>query len=262
MRLELRLITTIGLLVTATAVAAQSQPAAPIDGRVVLQRMRDAYFGKWYKTLTFTQRTTLRRQGGAAVEQTWLESMRYTPEKGTQLRIDMGPLNEGRGVLYTADSSWRVVAGQARLPRAEGNEFIPLIQSVYVQPVAQTEAELTRLGFNLSRAYLTMVEGKPAWVVGAASAADTTASTFAIDTARKVLTRVTLIRNGQAPINVSVGGYVRAGHGWLATRIDMSSLGAPIQTEEYSDWKVDIELPASLFDVTQWSTAPHWGRKL
>lgn len=261
MRLELRLITAFGLLVTTTAVAAQTQPATPIDGRIVLQRMHDAYFGKWYKTLTFTQRTTLRRQGGAPVEQTWLESMRYTPEKGTQLRIDMGDLSEGRGVLYTADSSWRVVSGTSRLPRAEGNEFIPLIQSVYVQPVAQTEAELTRLGFNLSRAYVTIVEGKPAWIVGAVNASDSTSSTFAVDTLRKVLMRVTLARNGQAPINASLGGYVRAGHGWLATKIDMSSRGVPIQTEEYSDWKVDVELPASLFDITQWSTAPHWGRK-
>ncbi|MEO7998937.1 MAG: hypothetical protein ABI852_15910 [Gemmatimonadaceae bacterium] len=261
MRQIQRSITILGLFVTAFPAVSHAQSPAPVDGRAVLQRMHDAYVGKWYKTLTFTQKTTLHRGNGAATTQTWLESMRYTPEMGTQLRIDMGDLGSGQGVLYTADSSWRVLAGKSRPPRAEGNEFIPLIQSVYVQPVAQTEAELTRLGFNLTRGYLTIVEGKPAWVVGASSAADSTTSTFAIDTARKVLLHVTIVRSGQTPISVSVGGYVRAGNGWLATRIDMFSRGAPVQTEEYSNWKVDVELPASLFDVTQWSTTPHWARK-
>lgn len=222
--------------------------------------MHDAYAGKWYKTLTFTQKTTVHRPGSAPQLQTWLESMRST-DKGTQLRIDMGELSAGSGVLYTADSSWRVVGGKPRPPRADGNEFIPLIQGVYVQPPAQTDAELTRLGFNMARVHLSTVEGKTVWVVGASHPTDSTVSTFAVDTARKVVMHVRIVRSGQTPIEASIGGYVRAGQGWLATRIEMSSRGQPVQTEEYSDWKVDVDLPAALFDVNQWSTAPHWAAR-
>ncbi|MEO7360434.1 MAG: hypothetical protein ABI120_08890 [Gemmatimonadaceae bacterium] len=150
-----QIIITFGLGVTSTTVLAEAQTTPTVGGFSVLTRMHDAYAGQWYKTLTFTQKTTVYRPGAAPRVQTWVESMRSTADKGTQLRIDMGDLSAGQGVLYTADSSWSVVAGKVCAPRPEGNEFIPLIQSVYVQPVAQTDAELTRLGFNMARAHLT-----------------------------------------------------------------------------------------------------------
>ena len=258
-----RFITSLGLCVTTTAVAAQAhaQTTPAVGGVYVLTRMHDAYAGKWYKTLTFTQKTTVHRPGAAPQVQTWLESLRSSAEKGTQLRIDMGDLSAGQGVLYTADSSWIVVGGKARAPRAEGNEFIPLIQSVYVQPVAQTDAELGRLGFNTARAHLSILEGKTVWVVGASSPTDTNVSTFAVDTARKVVMHVRIVRNGQSPVDASLGGYVRVGQAWLATKVEMSSRGHLVQTEAYSNWKIDPVLPASLFDIAQWSTAPHWGRR-
>lgn len=260
MRHHKHLIAVFGLLVTCVGASAHAQQPTAISGQYVLGRMHDSYAGKWYKSLTFTQKTTVHRPGAAPAVQTWLESMRST-DAGTQLRIDIGDLSAGQGVLYTADSSWRVMGGKARPGRADGNEFIPLIQGVYVQPVTQTVAELTRLGFDLSKAYMSTLEGKPVWIVGAANAADSAGSTFAIDTARKVIMHARLVRPGQTPIEASVSNYVRAGNGWLATKIEMNSRGAPVQTEEYSDWKIDVDLPASLFDVTQWSTAPHWARK-
>lgn len=255
-----RLVTFLALLVTTAPLAAQREQSRPVTGQYVLQRMHDAYAGKWYKTLTFTQKTTRYVAGGSPVTQTWYESMRYTPQHGTQLRIDIGDLKFGRGIYYTADSSISITAGKPGVPRAEGNEFIPLIQGVYVQPVAQTAGELTRLGFDLTKAYQSVHEGLAVWVVGSANPADTMSSRFMVDTARKVLTRAVLVRNRQT-IEVGVAGYVRAGGGWLATQIDMRSRGVPLQTEEYSDWKVDVPLADALFDVNQWSSAPHWLKK-
>lgn len=252
----------VAVLSVALAFLPNGADAQPVTGAVVVQRMHDSYAGKWYHTLTFTQKTTLRRRDGSSTEQTWLESMRYTPAAGTQLRIDFGSLADGRGVLYTADSSWRVQGGKAGPGRAEGNEFIPLIQSVYVQPVGKTIDELTRAGFDLSRGYTGSVDGQAVWMVGASSLSDTTSSRFVVDTVRRVLVQMVLSRAGQPAISVKLGGYVKAGAGWLATKIDMTSNGMPLQTEEYSDWKTDVVLPASLFDLSQWSTAPHWARKI
>lgn len=255
-----RLVTAFALLVTSVQTLAQSPLQKPVTGQFVLERMHDAYSGKWYKTLTFTQKTTRYRPDGTPTFETWLEAMRYTPENGVQLRIDVGDLAVGRGIYYTADSSVSIRAGKPGAARAQGNEFIPLIQGVYVQPVSRTVGELTRLGFDLSKGYHTVREGLTVWVVGASAPDDTMSARFTVDTARKVLTHAVLMQNRQ-PIDVSVGGYVRAGNGWLATKIAMSQRGAPMQTEEYSDWKVDVALPAALFDVTQWSTAPHWSKK-
>jgi hypothetical protein len=232
-----------------------------VDGTMVLQRMHDAYAGRWYRTLTFTQKTTRRRQDGSDTVETWLESLRYTPERGTQLRIDIGDLASGRGVLYTADSSWRVAKGVVTGARADGNEFLPLIEGVYLQPVAKTVAELAHHDIRVDAAYAATLDGQPSWVVGASSAADSTSSQFTVDTVRKVVTRMVIGRGaGQPAIDVRLGGYERVGKGWLATKVVMTSKGAPLQTEEYSGWKVDVELPASLFDAAQWMTTTHWGR--
>ena len=53
-------------------------------------------------------------------------------------------------------------------------------------------------------------------------------------------------------------GYVPLAGGWLATKCSFYVAGALVQTEEYQDWKAGMALPASLFDVTQWTTGPHW----
>ena len=41
----------------------------------------------------------------------------------------------------------------------------------------------------------------------------------------------------------------------------MSMGGKQFQTEEYSDWKVDAPLSPALFDISTWSTAPHWAKQ-
>lgn len=60
---------------------------------------------------------------------------------------------------------------------------------------------------------------------------------------------------------VACAAYVRAGGGWLATQIVVIVRPAPMQPEEYGDWNVDVPLPEAMFDVKQWSTAPHWARR-
>ncbi|MEO7359918.1 MAG: hypothetical protein ABI120_06295 [Gemmatimonadaceae bacterium] len=264
MPISKRLVTLLVLLVSAAPLAvlasAQSTPLKPVTGQFVLQRMHDSYAGKWYQTLTFTQQTTRYRPDGTPMVQTWYESMRYTPGFGTQLRIDVGELKFGRGMLYTADSVVPITAGKPGTSRAEGNEFIPLIQGVYMQPVPKTAAELTRLGFDLTKGYQSVFEGLPVWVVGVATPDDTSGSRFVIDTERRVLLYIVLVKSRHST-HVHVGNYVRLGGGWLATRIEIVARGLPVQTEEYSDWKIDLPLPDALFDVKQWSTAPHWAKK-
>ena len=58
-------------------------------GRVILEKMHAAYAGKWYRSLTFVQKTKFYRAGAPDVErvETWWESLRYTPQNGVQLRM-------------------------------------------------------------------------------------------------------------------------------------------------------------------------------
>jgi hypothetical protein len=115
---------------------------------------------------------------------------------------------------------------------------------------------------DMSRVRTGTWEGKPVWVVGAASASDTTSPQFWVDTDQKLLRRMILSGgNGQAPLDVHLAGYERVGKGaWLATKIEMFQNGVRRQAEEYSGWKVDVPVDPAMFDVTKWSTAPHWAK--
>ena len=231
---------------------AQRRPLPPNLGTSVLEEMRAAYAGRWYSTLTFTQKTTLHRPAGT-VEQTWYESLRHTPEHGTQLRIDIGDPAAGNGTLYTADSAWIVRGGAVTAIRAHGNEFLPLIEGVYMQPVDRTVRELAPMNVDLTKVRAAKWRARPAWVVGASEASDSTSPQFWIDVERKVVVRIILHADAQSPlIDVDLGGYERLAGGWLATRILIKINGTLAQEEVYRDWKANIPLPDSLFDPARW----------
>jgi len=236
---------------------------APVTGVDALQQMRDAYAGRWYTSLTFTQKTSTRGADGAEKVTTWYESVRYSETSGTQLRIDIGDPSEGNGVLYSADSLWVMRAGKLAVARKGGNALLPLIEGVYVQPVARTTAELAPTGVDLAR---PVVNGRwneqPVWIVGATSAADTASPQFWVDTESKIVVRAILVPAPGAPkMDIRLEGIVPLANGWLATKCTFFVGGVVSQVEEYGDWKANVPLPAALFDIASWATAPHWAAK-
>jgi hypothetical protein len=243
-------------LVALSSAGAQTTPKTGAD---VLQRMHDAYAGKWYRTLTFVQQTTAYR-GAEPTVTTWYESLRHTDKHGTQLRIDVGDPAAGNGMLYTADSMWRVRDGKLASQSDMGNEFLPMIEGVYVQPVARTMEQIKGFGVDMSKVTTGKWQDRPVWIVGAASPSDTTSPQFWIDTQRKVVVRMLMNSGatGSAVMDIHLEGYVPLAGGWLATKVAMSVGGKPRQIEEYSQWKAGIDLAPGLFDPATWSTAPHW----
>lgn len=235
--------------------AAKAQ-TSPKTGQEVLQQMRDKYDGKWYTTLTFTQQTVVHKKDGTTETQTWYESLRHSADGGTRLRIDFGDPAGGNGALYTADSLYSVRKGKVVSAQGEGNEFLPLIEGVYLQPVEHTVRDLAGMQVDLTQVTTGSWQGRPVWIVGA-PAGDLTKPQFWVDRDRLVVTRM-VIKLRDLVLDIDLGGYARVGPAWLATKIAMSADGKPLQSEEYSHWKTNIDLPASLFEAAQWSTAPHW----
>jgi hypothetical protein len=238
-------------LLSAPSVLA-SQAPLPANGTAVLERMRAAYDGKWYHTLIFAQKTTTFAKDGTKHIQSWRESLRHTAA-GTQLRIDVGDPANGTGMLYTADSSWRFSGGKLTSHDANGNAFLPMIEGVYVQPVAKTVSELAPTRIDLSRVRAGTWMSKPVWIVGATAASDTTSPQFWVDVERQVVVRMIVqFSAGGDAYDVHLDDYVKAGGGMLATKITMSVKGTPVQIEDYADWRVDVPIAESVFDVKAW----------
>jgi hypothetical protein len=232
---------------------------APSDGRALLARMHDRYDGKWFRTMTFVQRTTQRRPDGTDQVTTW-----YEAQRGPRLRIDVGDPALGNGALYTADSLYVVRGGKVVRSMAEGNPFLPLIVSVYLEPVDVTIRQLAPYKIDLSRLHVQDWEGKPTYVVGSSSPSDTTSPQFWVEKDRLIVTRflLPLVPSPEGRVqDVRLENNVPLAGGWLATRVRMLDKGAPMQTEEYSDWRAGVELPESFFQVEHWSEGAHWARK-
>lgn len=252
-RLKFAAVASIGL-----SAAAQSQ-ASP--GRAILEKMQSTYAGKWYRSLTFVQKTTFFRPGQPERVQTWWESLRYTPQSGVRLRIDSGDLTSGNGSIATADSTWIIRNGMLAQTRPTGNEFLPWIEGVYVQPLDVTERQVRAMGIDMARTRKGSWRGRPVTVLGAAAVEDTTHSQAWIDDERQVIVRMIVADSARPTLDVHLDNYVRVGGGWLETKVDIFLDGVLRQREEYSDWNADVALPDALFDPAQWQSAPHWARK-
>jgi hypothetical protein len=231
-----------------------AQPAAD-GGRAVLRRMHDAYAGKWYPSVAFVQKTVLFRPGGVRDSATWYERV-----KGPNLlRIGLGDPSAGRGVVYTAESSFVFRDGKLASSSADGNPFLPLIMGVYLQPVEETERQLAHHGVDVSKGYRTTLDGHPALVVGAAAESDTMGARFWVDPEKLVVVRMqTAAAGSRPPLDVRLTDYVKLGGGWFGTTIRMSARGAPLQNEDYLEWSERVELPDSLFDRARWVTSGDW----
>ena len=231
----------------------------PASGLELLQRMHDAYDGKWFKTLTFVQKTTLTRPNGVVDTSTWYEALK-SPDR---LRIDFGDPSKGNGALYTADSLYVVRAGKVTRSIADGNPFLPFVAGVYDQPIATTLRQLAPYNFNLARIRADTWQGQAVYVVGAASPADLDSPQFWIERDRLQPVRI-LVKLSPAPDakpnDIRLESYVPLGGGWLATRVLIMEGGVVRQAEDYSDWKGNVALPNDLFVAEKWSEAPHWFR--
>lgn len=247
------------LLFGCASVASNVNRSTPATGTELLQRMHDAYDGKWYKTLTFVQKTTRTQANGVADTSTWYESLK-SPDR---LRIDFGDPAKGNGALYTADSLYVVRGGKVTRTLASGNPFLPFVVGVYDQPLATTLRQLAPYHFDLSRIRADTWQGQPVYVVGATSAADLDSPQFWIDRDRLIAVRF-LVKLSPAPDarpnDIRLEKYVPVGGGWLATHVAIMDGAIVAQAEDYRDWKGDVTLPSDFFVAERWSEVPHWFR--
>lgn len=243
----------LGLAASGPALPAQQQEAQ--DGYRVLARMHAAYAGKWYSSIVFVQKTSLVRANGTRDTTTWYESL-----KGPDLlRIDFGEPKAGRGVIFTAESSFVFRDGRLSRSAAEGNPFLPLVMGVYLEPVDVAARGAVHHGFDLTKAHRAMWAGKPVYVVGAASDADTAAAQFWVDVDRLLVVRMRVpVSPGGAPLDIRLDDYVPVEGGWLATRVTIARAGTPVQLEEYTEWSDGVAVPDSLFARKRWVTGGHW----
>lgn len=244
----------LGSLLCLAALAAGSPTAAPPDppndGVEVVARMRERYLGKWYRTLTFIQKTTL---PGGKVE-TWYEAA----ELPGKLRIDIAPLEGRNTLLFRNDTLYEFKAGKLAETKPLIHPLMVLGFDVYAQPLDKTLGQLRELGFDLSKVHESDWQGRPAYVVGAA-AGDSVSRQFWID--RERLYFVRMLEPGKqdpsARVETQFNKYIPVGQGWLETEVRFLVNGETKMLEEYTEPNAGVVLDPAIFDPSRW-VAPGW----
>jgi hypothetical protein len=248
----------VGALVTPLGHSRQETRGSPTYGERIIRSMHDRYAGRWYKTLTFRQRTTRygRTPGTPPRFETWYEAASF-PGK---LRIDIAPLDSMTAFLYVGDSSVAFRHGQRASAQQDRNLLITLGFDVYTQDLGVTIAQLQQAGIDLRKGHEDVWRGKPVIVVGAVKG-DTSSSQFWIDKARGLFVRLIEVRPeskpGEPPLvfDSEFARYRPAGTGWVAAECVIKANGRVIQQEEYSDIRTDVRLDPALFDTRTYHRA-------
>jgi hypothetical protein len=227
------------------------------DGGDVVEAMRARYAGKWYRTLTFRQKTSRLLPNNTWKVETWYESMRGPG----RLRIDFDPVSGGNGVLYARDSQFVGSNGKVIQSGPGINDLLLLGFDVYENTAARTQTLLRRQGIDLSRVHETTFEGRPMVVIGALRG-DMRRKQAWIDAERLYLVRLvepTRADSGKVQ-DIRFVNYERRGDAWLAPRVEIYNDGKLVFYEDYEDARTNVPLDESLFDPTPWKNPKHWIR--
>lgn len=229
-------------------------PAIAADmksGDDVIAAMYNKYAGKWYKTLTFVQKTIHHKDDGTSTSETWYEAMTVPGS----LRIDFADSKTGDGILFTDGKIISFKDGKAGQARPFVHPLMVLGFDVYGQPAATTIAQVKGLGIDLSVIHEEKWMGRSVYVVGAKQG-DAKTPQFWVD--KKNLVFVRLIqaagRDKKSVAETQFNKYVKAKGGWVSAEVKFFVDGKPTTTEEYTDIQADIALNADLWNPEKWFT--------
>ena len=225
----------------------QVAAAEPRSGHDVIARMHDRWQGKWFRTLTFVQRTTFPDRPA----ETWHETI----QNPGRLRIDFGPVDSMNTAIMRNDSVYQFKRGKPAGPHPYPNTLGVVLSDVYAQPVAMTVRQLEAAGFDLAKIRADTLRGQRVWVIGAA-AGDSTSPQLWIDHERLLLLR--LHEAGPAGA-VMIGDVLRRASGRIPVETEMRfrENGKEVQREEYTQLTIDPQLDPWVFDAGEWKR-PSW----
>ena len=236
----------------------QAQRTDPTSGVDVVRAMHDRYAAVWYKTLSFSQTTTLTLANGGTLQQQWLEAGKFPG----RLRIDTDTANRS-GVIYTGDSLFRFTNGKLAAASADKNPLLILGFDIYAQPVTRSVEILRGQGIDLSKVSRGTWEGRPVFIVGAAEG-DTLSKQFWIDAERLLFVRLletVPTPTGTRRLEYRFLKYVPHGDAWVSEEVLGLRDGKPSLHEVYANVQVNVPLDDATFDPKQYATFTPWYRR-
>jgi outer membrane lipoprotein-sorting protein len=227
------------------------------SGADVLRAMHDRYAKSWYKTLTFTQKSTTYNSDGTSKVETWNEAL-SVPAK---LRIDIGTPGDGDGYLFVDGKLTILKAGKESGAQPRVNTLLVLGFDVYGQSPDTTAGVVAKEGYDLTKVHEDTWEGQAVYVVGAEKG-DLNSKQFWVE--KKRLLFVRLLEPTREDPNkfqdIRFEDYRELSGGWVAARVEVYAADKKVFSEEYSDIQSNVKLAPGAFDPKQFNTT-HWEKR-
>lgn len=232
------------LLMFLTASAALAGEIKSTDD--LIRAMHDKYAKKWYKTLTFAQKTASYKPDGKVENSVWYEAMSLPG----RLRVDFERMGSGNGVIFDNGMQHSFKDGKIADSRRTGHHLLVLGFDVYAQPAETTLKQLAEMKFDLSKFREDKWEARAVYVVGA-DKGDLRSRQFWIDKKNLYFLRTMqpVGKDGARVQEIRFTDYRRVkGGGWIGARVEFLIDGKLNFLEEYFDIKTDVKLADGIFD--------------
>ena len=224
------------------------------SGEDVLRAMHDRYAKTWYKTVAFTQKSTTYKPDGSSSAETWYEAA-LLPGK---LRIDIAPLSNGNGYIYSDGNLSIVKDNKVAATRHSINMLLVLGFDVYTQDPAVTIKVAKEEGYDLSKLREDRWEGKPVYVVGA-NKDDLKSKQFWVEKDTLLFVRDIEPARGDATKidDIRFIHYQPLAGAWIAAGVEVYVEGKKVFSEDYTEIQANSKLDPATFDPQKFS-ATHW----
>jgi hypothetical protein len=226
------------------------------NGDDVLRAMHERY-PTWYRTITFTQKSTTYKPDGTSTAETWYEASSI-PGK---LRIDIGSATDSNGYVVVDGKVSIIKDNKVVAARDSVNMLLVLGFDVYRQDPETIIKVVKGEGYDLSKLREDTWEGKPVYVVGA-ERGDLRSRQFWVEKDTLLFVReIEPARGDPGKLNdVRFTRYEPLDGGWVATGVEVYSDGKKVFSEDYTDIRANVKLAPAVFDPQQFSTT-HWEKE-
>ncbi|WP_316771374.1 hypothetical protein [Pedobacter frigiditerrae] len=236
------------LLLLMLAVSAVAQTSSK------LKEIHQQFYGKWPKTITFVQKTSMLRADTVFRTQTWYEAGIFP----NLFRIDLGDIKDGNAIIYRGDSTYNIRKFKKVQAVIDPNILVYLLGGMYFETLEQVNKKLTDQGFDLTKAHKSKWKGRAIDIIGT-SVADTTVSQLWYDSKNHYLVRM-IQQRPKSRLECQFENHQQIGKMWHEGNVKIYVQNKLVQTEKYSDFKINVELNPDFFNPDKFGSW-HWMKK-